>query len=38
LEKNWKRWKEDRQINENVYLRRIEGRQKKEEEKMYERD
>jgi len=38
LEKNWKRWKEDRQIDENEYLRRIEEREEKEEKKMYERD
>jgi len=38
LEKNWKRWKEDRQIDENKYLRGIEEREEKEEEKMYERD
>jgi len=38
LEKNWKRWKGDRQIDENKYLRRIEEREEKEEEKMYKRD
>ena len=36
LEKNWKRWKEDRQIDENKYLKRIEERE--EEEKMNKRD
>ena len=39
LEKNWKRWKEDRQIDENKYLKRIEEREEEEEkEKMNERD
>jgi len=38
LEKNWRRWKENRQIDESKYLRRIEERKEKEEEKMYERD
>ena len=38
LEWNWKRWKEDRQINENEYLKRIEEREKEEEEKMKKRD
>ncbi len=23
LEKNWKKWKEDRQINESKYLKRV---------------
>jgi len=30
LEWNWKRWKEDREINENEYLKRIEEREKEE--------
>ena len=38
LEWNWKRWKEDRQINKNKYLKRIEERKEKEKEKMKERD
>jgi len=38
LEKNWKRWKEDRQIDENEYLRRIEEKEEKKEEKIYERN
>ena len=38
LEKNWKRWKEDRQIDENKYLKRIEEREEEEEEKMNKRD
>jgi len=29
LEKNWKRWKEDRQINENEHLKRIEKKWRK---------
>jgi len=29
LERNWKRWKEDRQIDENKYLRRIGEREEK---------
>jgi len=29
LEKNWKMWKENRQIDKNEYLRRIEEREKK---------
>jgi len=38
LEWNWKRWKEDRQINENEYLKRIEEREKEEKEKIKKRD
>jgi len=38
LEQNWKRWKEDRQIDENKYLRGIEEREEEEKEKMNERD
>ena len=38
LEWNWKRWKEDRQINKNKYLKRIEEREEEEKEKMKERD
>ena len=38
LEKNWKRWKNNRQIDENKYLRRIEEREKKENRKMNKRD
>ena len=33
LEKNWKKWKEDRQIDENKYLKRIEERKEEEKEK-----
>jgi len=38
LKRNWKRWKKDRQINENEYLKRIEEREEEEKEKMNERD
>jgi len=38
LERNWKRWKEDRKIDENEYLRRIEEREEEEKKKVYERD
>ena len=35
LEKNWKKWKEDRQIDENKYLKRIEERKEEEKEKKW---
>jgi len=38
LEKNWKRWKGDRQIDESEYLKRVEEKMKEENEKMRERD
>ena len=38
LEKNWKRWKGERQINEDKYLRRREEQMKEEYEKMRGRD
>ena len=38
LERNWKQWKDNRQINENEYLRRIEERKEEEKKKMNERD
>ena len=38
LEKNWKRQKEDIQIDENGYLKRIEEREEEEKEKTNERD
>ena len=38
LEKNWKRWKEDRQIDQNKYLKRIEKREGEEKKKINERD
>jgi len=38
LEKNWKRWKENRQINESEHLRRVEEKMEKEKEKIRRRD
>jgi len=38
LEKNWKRWKEDRQIDESEHLRRVEERMEEENEKIRRRD
>ena len=38
LEKNWKKWKGDRQINEDEYWRRKEEQMEEEYEKMRERD
>ena len=38
LEKNWKRWKEDRQIDESKHLRRVEERMEEENEKIRRRD
>jgi len=38
LEKNWKRWKEDRQIDENKHLRRLEEKMEEENEKIRRRD
>jgi len=38
LEKNWRRWKNHRQIDENEHLRRIEERMEEENEKMSKRD
>jgi len=38
LEKNWRRWRENKQIDKNEYLRRMEEKEEREEEKMYERD
>jgi len=38
LEKNWKKWKEDRQIDESEYLRRIEEKMEEENEKIRGRD
>ena len=38
LEKNWKKWKEDRQINEDEYWRRKEEQMEEEYEKMRGRD
>ena len=38
LEKNWKKWKGDRQIDESEYLRRVEEKIEKENEKIGRRD
>ena len=38
LEKNWKKQKEDKQINESEHLRRIEEKMKEENEKIRRRD
>ena len=38
LEKNWKKWKGDRQIDESEYLKRIEEGMEEENEKMKGRD
>ena len=38
LEKNWKKWKGDRQIDESEHLRRVEEKMEGENEKMRRRD
>ena len=38
LEKNWKKWKGDRQINESEHLRRVEENMEEENEKIRKRD
>jgi len=38
LEKNWKRWKEDRKIDESEHLRRVEEQMEEENEKIRRRD
>ena len=38
LEKNWKRWKEGRQIDESEHLRMIEEKMEEENEKIRGRD
>ena len=38
LEKNWKKWKGDRQMDESEHLRRVEEKMEKENEKMRRRD
>jgi len=38
LEKNWKRWKENRQINESEHLKMIEEKMEEENEKIRRRD
>ena len=38
LEKNWNRWKEDRKIDENKHLRRVEEQMEEENKKIRRRD
>ena len=38
LEKNWKKWKEDRQIDESEYLRMVEEKMEEENEKIRRKD
>ena len=38
LEKNWKRWKEDRKINESRYWKTIEEKMEEENEKIRRKD
>jgi len=38
LEKNWKRWKGERKIDESEYLRRVEEKMEEENEKIGRRD
>ena len=38
LEKNWKRWKEDRQIDESEYLKGVKERMEEENEKIRRKD
>ena len=38
LEKNWKKWKGDRQIDESKYLRGVEEKMEEENEKIGRRD
>jgi len=38
LEKNWKKWKKERQIDESEYLRRVEEKMEEENEKIGRRD
>jgi len=38
LEKNWKKWKENRQIDESEHLRRVEEKMEEENEKIRRRD
>ena len=38
LEKNWKKWKEDRQIDKSKHLRRVEEQMEEENEKIRRRD
>ena len=38
LEKNWKKWKEDRQIDEREYLKMVEEKMEEENKKIRRRD
>jgi len=38
LERNWRKWKDDRQIDESKYLKMIEEKMEKENEKIRRRD
>ena len=38
LEKNWKKWRENRQIDESEHLRRVEEKMEEENEKIRRRD
>jgi len=38
LEKNWRRWKNNRQIDENEHLKNIEEKMKEENEKIRNRN
>jgi len=38
LERNWKKWKEDRQIDESEHLKMIEEKMEEENEKIRRRD
>jgi len=38
LEKNWKKWKEDRKIDESEHLKRVEEKMEEEDEKIRRRD
>jgi len=38
LERNWRKWKNDRQINESKYLKTVEEKMEKENEKIRRRD
>ena len=38
LERNWRKWKDDRQIDESKYLKMVEEKMKEENEKIRRRD
>ena len=38
MEKNWKKWKEDRQINESKHLRMVKEKMEEENKKIRRRD